>query len=262
MIEKQRQHALLRLLQQEGFASVPRLAARLSASEATIRRDICKLADEKQLKKIRGGAEALNLEGVADTPKPLQASEFKTDLSLHKENKMAIAAKAVSLCRHGESIIINGGSSTFMMKDNLALRPDLKVLTNSFALAHELSQVSDIQVTLPGGELYREQSIILSSFDNDFIANYHGTKMFMGTPGIGEFGVMEADPLLVRSEQKLKKQADSLIVLADSSKLGKPSNFILCSLDEVDVVITDSGITPFYIDLFQRHNIEIIIADH
>ena len=164
-------------------------------------------------------------------------------------------------CEPDDSIIINGGTSTYMMKGELTKFKDLKVLTNSFALAHELYRMSDIQVTLPGGELYRKQSIILSSFENDAISNYHGTKMFMGTPGVGEFGVMEADPLLVRSEQKLKKQADRLIVLADSSKLGRRSSLILCPLQDVDTIITDNGAKEEQIDLFRSHGVNVIVVE-
>lgn len=261
MLETQRHHLLLELLDEQRFASIQDLSKQLNASEATIRRDVTKLAKDKLLLKIRGGAQALESSAAGSSKKHLKGSVFLADTETRADKKALIAAKAVSLCEEGESIIINGGSSTFMMKDALAQRR-LNILTNSFALAHELTEHSENQVTLPGGEIYRKQSIILSSFDNDTIPYYHGTKLFMGTPGIGEFGVMETDPLLIRAEQKLKKQADKLIVLADSSKLGKRSSLILCPLDEVDIIITDSDADPSYIELFKRHGIEVIIADH
>ncbi len=261
MLEKQRHHLLLEVLAGQGFASVHELAVKLNASEATIRRDLTKLAQKKLLMKIRGGAESLSISSFEVDRRNLQSSDFQVDVTQHQDRKAKIAAKAVSLCTPDDSIIINGGSSTFMMKDELAKREGLKVLTNSFALAYELSQISELQVTLPGGELYRQQSIILSSFENDSIPNYHGTKMFMGTPGIGEFGVMEADPLLVRSEQKLKKQAEKLVVLADSSKIGLRSSLILCPLSDVDIIITDSGVTEKYVSLFEDNGVEVIVVD-
>jgi len=147
-----------------------------------------------------------------------------------------------------------------MMKEFLADRY-LNVLTNSFVLAQDLAEISDNQITLPGGELYRKQGIVLSAFENDTIQYYHASKMFMGTPGIGEFGVMESDPLLIQTEQKLKKQASKLIVLADSSKLGKRSNFILCPLSEVDVLITDSEADPELVSHFKSEGIQVILVD-
>ena len=85
--------------------------------------------------------------------------------------------------------------------------------------------------------------------------------MFMGTPGLGEFGVMESDPLLIRSEQKLKKQTEKLVILADSTKLGQHSNFIFCPLSEVDILITDSNADPSLIKKFESQNIEVLVVD-
>jgi DeoR family ulaG and ulaABCDEF operon transcriptional repressor len=144
-----------------------------------------------------------------------------------------------------------------MMGEFLADR-QLSVLTNSFVLAQYLTENSLNQVTVPGGEIYRRQEIILSAYENDTIQNYHGSKMFMGTPGISGQGVTESDPLLIRAEQKLKRQAATLIVLADSEKLGRSSNFILCPLSEVDVLITDSNADPEVIHQFEAQGVEVI----
>lgn len=259
MLEKQRQQLILDILDEQQFASVRSLSPQLGASEATIRRDITKMAASGQLKKIRGGAEAI-AENTGQPHRPhLKGSVFLADKEMHVGNKRLIAQKAVELCEDGEAIIINGGSSTFMMGEFLADR-QMNILTNSFVLAQHLSDNSINQVTLPGGELYRKQEIILSSFENDTIQHYHGSKMFMSTPGISDAGVMESDPLLIRAEQKLRKQADKLIVLADSSKLGKRSNFIFSTLSDVDVLITDSNADPDFVRLFQSHGIEVIIV--
>jgi DeoR family ulaG and ulaABCDEF operon transcriptional repressor len=259
MLEKQRQQLILDILDEQQFASVRSLSPQLGASEATIRRDITKMAASGQLKKIRGGAEAL-AENTRQPQRPhLKGSVFRADKEMHVGNKRLIAQKAVELCEDGEAIIINGGSSTFMMGEFLADR-QMNILTNSFVLAQHLSDNSINQVTLPGGELYRKQEIILSSFENDTIQHYHGSKMFMSTPGISDAGVMESDPLLIRAEQKLRKQADKLIVLADSSKLGKRSNFIFSPLSDVDVLITDSNADAQLVLQFEAQGIEVIIV--
>jgi DeoR family ulaG and ulaABCDEF operon transcriptional repressor len=259
MLEKQRQQLILDILDEEQFASVRTLSPKLGASEATIRRDITKMAEKGLLQKIRGGAEVIA--GNAGQPKRphLKGSVFLADKELHAGNKRLIAQRAVDLCEDGEAIIINGGSSTYMMGEFLADR-QLNILTNSFVLAQHLSENSSNQVTLPGGELYRKQEIILSSFENDTIQHYHGSKMFMSTPGISDAGVMESDPLLIRAEQKLRKQADNLIVLADSSKLGKRSNFIFCPLSDVNVLITDSNADPDIVRQFEAQDIEVVIV--
>ena len=260
MLEKQRHQLFLHLLDERQFVSVPEMAELLQSSEATIRRDIIKLAEQNLIQKIRGGAQALDKQGQELKRPPLKGSPFLLDKEKRSDVKRQIARKAVELCEDGESIIINAGSSTYMMSEFLFDRK-LQILTNSFFLAQDLAVNSDNQITLPGGELYRKQGIILSSFENDSIQYYHATKMFMGTPGVGDFGVMESDPLLIRAEQKLRKQSEKLVILADSSKLGARSNFIFCPLEEVDILITDNEATDKAIGQLEREGIEVIIVD-
>ena len=260
MHKSQRHRLILDLLDAQHLVTVHELTLALAASEATVRRDLSKLASKNKLKRIRGGAElAGERSGFVRRPH-LEGTAFLVDKEKHAREKALIAKRAVDLCEDGESIIVNGGSSTFMMADYLCRR-QLNILTNSYPLAMHLIENSENRITLPGGELYRKQKLVLSPFEHDTIKHYHGTRLFMGTPGVGDYGVMESDPLLIRAEQKLIAQADQLVVLADSSKLGQRSNFILCSLQDVDVLITDSGIDQQYLSLFEEHDIEVIIAD-
>ncbi|HBA56394.1 MAG TPA: DeoR family transcriptional regulator [Alteromonas sp.] len=258
MLEKQRQQLILDILDESTFASVRELCDQLNASEATIRRDLNKLASIKKIRKIRGGAQVLESKTVANFK--LSGSAFLVDKERNANTKRMIAKAAVEMCDDGESIIINGGSSTFMMAEFLVERR-MSILTNSFVLAQELLENSQNQVTLPGGEVYRKQSIILSSFENDTTQNYHGSKMFMGSPGISEVGVMETDPLLILAEQKLRKRADKLIVLADSTKIGIKGSLLFCALSEVDTVITDSNANPKFLDSFRAKGINVIVVD-
>ena len=260
VLEKQRHQVILDLLAQHHFISVSALTEQLDSSEATIRRDLIKLAKDNKLRKIHGGAEAITTQTRASAPK-LNSSQFLLDKEKHKATKRLIAQKAVELCDDGDSIIINGGSSTYMMGEFLT-NSHMNILTNSFYLAEDLVANSENRVTLPGGEIYRKQGIVLSSFDNDIVQYYHGSKMFMGTPGIGEYGVMESDPLLIRSEQKLHKQADELVILADSSKMGKTSNLIVAPLEKIDVLITDSRVEDAFVTMFEQADITVHVVEY
>ncbi|MEO0550800.1 MAG: DeoR/GlpR family DNA-binding transcription regulator [Pseudomonadota bacterium] len=260
MLEKQRHEAIVEILAEQRFASVHELSVALETSEVTIRRDIVKLADADLIKRIRGGAESVATESDNRKTSRIAGSAFQIDKSKNAAQKRMIAKKAVELCEDGEAIIINGGSSTFMMGEFLVNRR-LTILTNSMVLAEALWETGENQISLPGGEIYRKQGIILSSHEIDGTQNYSCSKMFMGTPGIGEFGVTESDPLLIRAEQKLRKQAEKLIVLADSSKLGKRSNFVLTQLDDVDVLITDYGADPEVLRRFEQRGVEVIVAE-
>jgi DeoR family ulaG and ulaABCDEF operon transcriptional repressor len=257
MLEKHRQQLIKDILDQQQFASVRSLTEKLNASEATIRRDITKMAKRGEISKIRGGAESVNCE---PKKKHIASSAFIVDKTKRARTKRKIAQRAAQMCEDGDSIIINGGSSTYMMGEFLT-GIHLNILTNSFVLANDITENSDSQVSLPGGEIYREQGIILSSYEQDSTEYYRASMMFMGTPGIGKFGVMESDPLLIRSEQKLRKQTERLVILADSSKLGKRSNFILCPLSEVDTLITDSMADQTLLDYFTNNGVNVIVVE-
>lgn len=258
MLETQRHSLILDLLDEKQVVTVHELTEVLNSSQATIRRDLNKMDKQGLLTKVHGGAEKKRRTMGMARPH-IEGSAFLVDVEKNVDQKRAIAKKATELCADGDSIIINGGSSTYMMMEFLAQR-QLNILTNSVPLALELLNTSDNRVSLPGGELYRKQNIVLSAFDNDIIEYYHGSMMFMGTPGIGDYGVMESDPLLVRAELKLKRQADKLVVLADSSKIGSRSTMIVCPLKDVDILVTDSGISKKDLAMFKREGIEVIVV--
>ncbi len=257
MLETQRHSLLLDILDEKQVVTVRDLTTELNTSEATIRRDLNKLSQRGLLLKVHGGAESLKKDN-ASRPH-LKGSAFLADVEKNVEQKRAIAEMAASLCEDEDSVIINGGSSTYMMTEFLA-RKRMNILTNSVPLALELLNTSENRVSLPGGELYRKQNIVLSAFDHDTIEHYHGSMMFMGTPGIGNYGVMESDPLLVRAELKLIKQADKLVVMADSTKINARSNLIVCGLADVDILITDKGIKDSDKKMFEREGIKVIVV--
>jgi len=257
MLQRQRQQLILDLLDEKGFVSVTEFTEYLKSSEATTRRDLNAMHRQGLLIKLHGGAQAVR-KGKGRKPH-LEGDAFLVSKEQHKDIKRKIAERAAAMCEEGETIIINGGSSTYMMGEYLR-NSSLNILTNSYVLAQELLDNSSNQITMPGGEIYRKQGIILSAYDNDILQYYSARKMFMGTPGISEQGVTESDALLIRSEQKLLKQADTLIVLADSSKIGKKSNFIFCQLNMVDVLITDNGISAEDCAMFEAHDIEVVVV--
>lgn len=259
MLEKQRQLAILEILESRQFADVRTLCRELLSSEATIRRDIHKLSSEGKLKKISGGVEFAPGNRISKPPRQIAGGSFLNDIGKHTANKRLIAKKAVSICSDDDFITINGGTSTYMMGEFLCKRP-INVLTNSVPLAKLLSEHGESQVSLPGGEIYREQGIVLSSFDIDLLKGYRGSKMFMGTPGINHMGVSEADPLLIRAEQNLRKKSEKLIVLADSSKIGRQEQFIFCPLEEIDILITDREADRKFITKLEKQGVEVLIA--
>jgi DeoR family transcriptional regulator, ulaG and ulaABCDEF operon transcriptional repressor len=173
--------------------------------------------------------------------------------------KRAIADAAAALLRPNESVIIGGGSTTFCLADALA-GAELDILTNSFPLAAQLMQGRH-RVTLPGGTIYREQSIVLSPFECEVTRHFLGSKILLSCFGLNGFGLMENDPLIVQSTTRLIAQAENVVVLADSRKFRRRSSTIVIPLARVDTIVTDSNATPEELEPFRSAGVRIVVAD-
>lgn len=253
MLQRQRQHLICETVAAQGYATVPDLMARLDASRATVARDIRMLALAGRIRKVRGGAEAMH--GAPALAEP----NFDANQLRHRALKRAIARTAAELCAPGDSIIMDGGTTVFAMTEFLASR-DLEVLTNSFPIAEYLMKRGTARVILPGGEIFREQGLILSPFEDDAIERFVASKIFIGARAITQHGLMQTDPLLIRAEQKLIRQAESMIVLVDSSKFRNRGSLILCPLERIHTIITDDGIEDGTQKMLTDAGIRIIIA--
>ena len=256
MHESERHLLILSVLQEKPLATVRELVELTRSSEATIRRDISALSDQQKLRKMRGGAEAINprpMPGLAGRP-------FAFNKSVNVSKKRAIARAAVAMCEDGEAIIINGGTTTFQMVHYLTPR-HLQVFTNSFPIADHLLNQTQNTVIVPGGTIYREQNIILSPFENDGSKHFQAQKMFMGAQGVGAMGIMEADSLVVQAEEKLIGQADELILLVDSSKFERRSSLVLCPLARAATIITDNGISDDARHMVNDAGINLVVVD-
>ncbi|TWI65463.1 DeoR family transcriptional regulator [Pseudoduganella lurida] len=254
MVNHKRRKRLLKLLAEHQTASVPQLVEWLSASPATVRRDISWLAARNLLTRTRGGAANLAQKKRNLT---LTSETFEHNIQCFADRKRAIARYAAGMCQDGETIVINGGTTTFMMADFLVDK-HCKILTNSFLMAERLLLSSENEVILPGGKVYREQNVILSPFDNDITQHHYAAKMFMSVYGLSLLGLMEADPLLIQAEKRLIGQAEELIVLADSSKFAKKAGLILCGLDRVSCVITDTHASDAAVQLLEQSGVKVI----
>ncbi|MFO1147212.1 MAG: DeoR/GlpR family DNA-binding transcription regulator [Alsobacter sp.] len=254
MHERERWQIILKTLGAKPVATVAEIAELTESSPATARRDVAKLAEQGLLRRVHGGAEAL----VSDD-QPLASRSFDVRLALNLPKKRAIARAAAALCVDGDSIIINGGTTTFEMVEHLAARR-MQVLTNSFPMADALMRGSRNRILVPGGQIYREQGVILSPYDDDSLRHHYASIMFLGAQGIVPLGVMEGDPLLIRAEQKLIDRAERLVVLADSSKFRSRGGLILCPLARIHTIITDDEIDPKAVEMCREAGVDVQIV--
>jgi DeoR family ulaG and ulaABCDEF operon transcriptional repressor len=255
MLEAERHRMILRLLEERSIVGVSDFVELLSSSDATVRRDIAALAEEGKLRRVRGGAEAINPRLEAH----LVGMPFAMSEEVAVAQKRAIAKAASNLIEDNDSIIIAGGTTTYALVEFLAVR-QLDILTNSLPIVTRLLATSRNRVSMPGGTIYREQKIILSPFEHDATANFWARKAFVGCYGINRHGVMEADPLIVQAEARLLKRTEQVIVMADSRKLGKHSSIVVLSLENVSAFITDEGASESDLEPLRRAGVNVIIA--
>jgi DeoR family ulaG and ulaABCDEF operon transcriptional repressor len=264
MHAEERERTILNLLQEHGFLALHGLDRRLDVSPATIRRDMDRLESEGRIVRVRGGARLANPapgNGTAGRPEAaaLRGVPFDQNVALHAGAKAAIGRAAAALCRPGEAVIIDGGTTTLQMCPHLEAL-NLQVLTNSLHIARALLPQAGTRISLPAGAIFREQSIILSPFEDDGMGRYHATKMFMGAAAIGRGGLMQADVILVHAERKLLDRADELVVLVDSSKFEAPAGHLVCGFDEIDTIVTDDGISPAARAMVEAAGVTLVVV--
>jgi len=260
MIVAQRHNLICDLLEEHETVSIKYLVEETGASEATLRRDLFKLAEEGTLRQVRGGATLTQKVASGWRRKHLAGSAFLANLENEVAAKQAIAAYAAKLCVHGDAVIINGGSTTFHM--GAFLKCDaLSILTNSLALGVDLVENHDYRVIFPAGEVHRKLSFILNPLEDTVTDAFRASKYFLSTCAVSARGVMEADPLVARAEQRLAMQADETILLVDSTKIGRNSSYAAFDLRQIDKVITDDRLTENDRQTFDEHGVKVLVAE-
>jgi len=253
-------------LNSERVTSVEELTERLGVSPATIRRDLNELHELGHLLRVRGGATRADSTiqsartGDSERRSGLTGqSAFADSVITNAAAKRAIARLALSYITPGLSMIIDGGTTTFMMASMMADEA-YHVLTTSVPILQCLFERPRIKVTVPGGELFRDQSIILNPYDDGILQHFAAQRMFIGCQALTRNGLLQTDTLLVQSERRLMERASEVIVLADSSKIDAPASLSVCPLKDIDVLITDENIDPAAVRWLNAHDIEVRIA--
>lgn len=258
----ERQTAIMEFVSKTGFITFSELEKRIDASPATLRRDLQRLADEGQIERVRGGAK-LPKSGSGRSggnQEHLSGIPFQENVHRMPEEKEAIGKAAASLCEPGSSVMIDSGSTTLQMCRHLEGKK-LQVFTNSLHIVRALLPQTDTRILVPGGAVFREQDIILSVRGDDSMPRFHAPRFFMGAAAIGPQGIMQTDIILVATERRLIELSEELIVLVDHSKFGSSSGNVVCGLDEVDMVVTDSGIDAKHVAMLENAGVKVLIAD-
>lgn len=249
----ERDAKILQEVRQQPLVTVQELSDKIGSSLATVRRDLTRLANSGLIVRVHGGAR------LPDPPSLTGQSNVSSSSQLNVGAKQAIARHAASLCTVGDSIIIDGGSTTNAMCEYLP-KSGLQILTSSFVIAEQLIRQTENRVILPGGELYRQQGVILSPYDEPSVSNYFASTLFMGARGVSESGLRQSDPLLVRVEKMLIEQAEQVVVLADHSKFSNKGNLRCCRLESINILVTDRNPPVQIKQALLEAGVEIMLA--
>jgi len=257
----ERERLILATLAPNGFVTYRDLEARLGASPATIRRDLAKLESDGRIVRVHGGARLAEAEGEQrQAGQNLAGTPFELAITRNLPAKQAIGRAAAALCQVGQAVMIDGGTTTLQMCPYLA-GLDLQVLTNSLHIVDALLPQPGTRILVPSGTVFREQNIILAPAGEDSMPRFHAPRLFMGAAAVGARGVMQQDVILVAAERRLLARADEVILLVDSSKFVSSSGAIVCGLDEVDMLITDAGVTDADAAMVRDAGVRLVIAD-
>jgi DeoR family transcriptional regulator of aga operon len=246
---------ILRKLRQAGSVSVETLSEELGVSLATIRRDLQELELRGLLRRTHGGA--LPIE-------PLFYEPFRHDRSFQDQvgsfatEKRRIALAAVEQVSAGDTIALTAGTTTTEVIRSLQGLSGITVITNTVNVAMELSARKDVDVFVTGGHLRGDWFSLVGPAAIASMKGLYADVLFVGVNGIDAHrGLTCLNPDEADINRTMVQQAKRKIAVTDHSKLGVVTKWLICPVDEIDMLITDSGATDEMIAPFQERGLKV-----
>lgn len=255
MLPAQRRDRILSEVHKDRFISVLELAQRLSVSISTVRRDLVDLEREGVIVRTHGGA-ALVGRGL-----PEEMSE-KVRAQQRIEQKRAIARAAAPVIEGSGTAILDSGTTTLEVARCLNPREHLRIVTDSVEIAWELRDRENITVILTGGVMRKNAYNLFGTLAEQSLMGLHAQVCVMGCSGLTlEEGLTKHDIEALPVRRRMIEVSRQLIVVADSSKLGRTGLASICEIERVDTLITDPEISPEFKRGLEGHGVEVIIAE-
>lgn len=251
MLVEERRNRLLELVRVRGFAALPDLADALQVSESTVRRDLDYLEESGTAKRTHGG--------VFYTGSSPKLPHFDERQPAQWDKKRLIAARAVELIENGDTVLLDGGTTTYEVARLLVGRP-LQVVTNSLPVANLFASSSGTDLVLLGGYVYPRTGVALGPYANGMLSGLNVRKTVMSVAGINDRGYFNSNLLLVETERAMMKAAEDVIVVADSTKFGHQSLAHLCPLGAVNHLVVDHEITADWRSKVIASGVELLVA--
>jgi DeoR/GlpR family transcriptional regulator of sugar metabolism len=243
---------LVALVEARGSARLEELSGALGVSTATVRRDLNAAASAGRLRRVHGGAVAV--EQRLDEP------HFDAKAGAAAAEKERIAAAAIQLLSPGDTIYLDSGSTVLALARLLHGWDRLTVVTNSLPVATELVGRGP-RLILVGGELRATSRAIVGPLTPRLLDELHVDRAVMGTYALSlEDGLTTTDPSEAFTKRHVMTRARQVILLADSTKLGTRSLVAAGAIADLDVLVTDTAIDPGTARALARKGVRVIAA--
>jgi DeoR family transcriptional regulator of aga operon/DeoR family fructose operon transcriptional repressor len=258
MFREERIRIIMELLKTEQKVYVKSLAKHFDRSESSIRLDLAELEKRGLIIRTHGGA--MIADGAADKFE-LRKSVLSSRDNLYKEEKQRIGLATIELLHDGDSILIDGGSTTALVARNLHKKSGLTVITTSIHLLPFLIEVQDIKIFLAGGFYLREFEELVGEISMDSLGRFKPDHTIMGIDGISlENGITGTEPAVVSIKKKMISMSKDVIVVSDHTKFGKSCLFQVADLKEVQTIVTDDKVDKEEIAKISKLGVHTIVT--
>ena len=248
----ERQRRIIDVVRDRHAVRVSTLSDLLGVSEVTVRRDLEDLEHRGLLERTHGGA--ISTRRMGSEPAYLEA------MARDPGAKRAIGQAAAALVEPGDTIFLNGGTTTLQVFRHLDVA-GVRVVTNHVGIALEAAG-RDVEMLLVGGEYRAPSHSCVGTFACDTVRRVFATKAFVGVEGISLRSGLTT-PVADEAELAslmIEQTHGDVTVVADHTKLGTVADFAIAPLDAVSRLVTDVDIDPGYCGDLRDHGLEVIVA--
>jgi DeoR/GlpR family transcriptional regulator of sugar metabolism len=248
-----RRARMLEFIRQQGFVSIPELRDSLDVSESTIRRDLESLEESGEARRTHGG---VFYTGSVSGIRQFQRGN-PNDGAWDK--KRAIALEASKLVSDHDTVLLDGGSSTYELAKQLVGRP-LQIVTNSLPVANLFSASESVDLVVLGGAIHNRTGVTHGPYTDQMLETINVQKAFLSVAGVNERGFYNSNMLLVETERCMMRAADRTIIVADSTKFGRSSLARMCEWEQVDTLVVDQDLSTQWRDRIATLETDLILA--
>lgn len=246
----ERRERIRELLKETGFVRVVDLSATLGVSTVTVRADLNGLAEEGSVRRIRGGAISADADALPE--RPFEATQVES-----AEEKARIAAAAMDLVDPGMSVILDVGTTSAAIAQEMLRREeltDVTVITNGLSIALALEPaIPRLQVVVSGGTLRPLQHSLVSPLGTTIFEHVRADIAFVGCNGVdAEAGITNINLPEAEIKRAMMASASEVVIVADGSKVGRARIGMIAAVGEVDMIITGSSAPTAAIEELRR----------